>query len=124
MIGAPVVPGAPPQTTTVPEENFDESAARPGNARRTPAPMRPAVGVTGGPGGIPIPTTVTSPACALPGWIHNPGLAAWNVAVAAASTAPPPTSPVEPLTPDGMSALITVRPTALMASMTLSNGGR
>ena len=34
-------------------------------------------------------TTVTSPAWFLPGAIHSPGLAAWNVAVAAARTADP-----------------------------------
>ncbi len=31
----------------------------------------------------------TSPACALPGWIHSPGLAAWKVTVSAARTAAP-----------------------------------
>src|SRR4051794_17651427 len=99
MIGAPVVPGAPPTTTTVPDENFDDVAARPGSAASTSGPISPTVGVTGGPGGMPIGITVTAPACALPGWIHRPGLAAWKVAVASARTAAPSTSPLVPLTP-------------------------
>ena len=54
--------------------------------------------------------TSTSPACALPGSIHRPGLAAWNVAVAAARTAAPATSPVEASTPLGTSAATTGAP--------------
>ena len=46
---------------------------------------------------------VTSPACALPGAIQSPGLPAWKVAVAAAVTAAPAISPVEPSTPLGTS---------------------
>src|SRR4051812_45830053 len=112
MIGAPVVPGAPPHTTTVPDENFEDAAARLGNPSSTPSPMSPTVGTTGGPGGIPIPTTVTDPAHPFPGWTHSPGFAAWNVAVASARTATPETSPVDPFTPDGMSAEITTFPAA------------
>ena len=45
-------------------------------------PISPAPGATGAPAGMPMSTTSTRPACSLPGLIHRPGLAAWNVAVA------------------------------------------
>ena len=69
-------------------------------------------------------TTSTTPACALPGWIHSPGLAWWNVAVATARTAEPSTSPVLALTPLGTSAAITRARAALMARITASAGSR
>ena len=52
----------------------------------------------------------TSPACALPGAIHKPGLPAWKVTVAAARTAAPDATPVEASTPLGTSTLTTGRP--------------
>ena len=55
-------------------------------------------------------TTRTSPACCLPGSIHSPGLAAWNVAVATgAHRRRPATSPVEASTPLGTSQATTAR---------------
>ncbi len=51
--------------------------------------------------------TSTAPACALPGAIQSPGLAATKVAVAAAHTACPATSPVLASTPLGTSAATT-----------------
>ena len=61
--------------------------------------------------------TRTSPACALPGRIQRPGLAAWNVAVATATTAGPATSPVDASTPLGVSAATTGDPLAQIASI-------
>ena len=52
-------------------------------------------------------TVTTSPACALPGWIHSPGLPAWKVTVASAPTATPATSPVDASTPLGTSQATT-----------------
>ena len=94
-------------------------------ARRARAgPIRPACGRHGAPGGMPMSITCTSPAWALPGCTHRPGLAAWKVAVAAARTASPSTSPVEPLTPLGMSAATTGAPAPLIAAITSSSGAR
>ena len=62
-------------------------------------------------------TVSTAPACALPGLIHRPGLAAWKVTVAAARTARPRTTPVDAATPLGTSTLTTVAVEALMASI-------
>ena len=70
--------------------------------------------------------TVTSPAWALPGEIHSPGLAAWKVAVASARTASPATSPVEASTPLGTSqANTTASPAAsLIAPIAARAGSR
>ena len=71
--------------------------------------------------------TLTSPACPLPGAIHNPGLAAWNVAVAPARTASPAISPVEPSTPLGTSHATTTAPAsaaALIAAIAVEAGSR
>jgi hypothetical protein len=73
---------------------------------------------------MPMSITWTSPACALPGWIHRPGLAAWNVAVATARTAGPATSPVEASTPLGTSAATTGAEAPFSASMALAAGPR
>ena len=69
-------------------------------------------------------TTTTSPACALPGWTHSPILAAWNVAVAAARTAAPATSPVDASTPEGTSAATTGAPAAVIASIAAAASSR
>ncbi len=68
-----------------------------------------------------------SPERLLPGEIHRPGLAAWNVAVAFARTAAPSDSPVEASTPLGTSHAITVAPpsaAALIASIAPAAGSR
>src|SRR3954464_4207175 len=122
MDGAPVSPCDPPMMKTLPEENFVESAVRRGISNSTPPPIRPISASPGAPVGIPMSTTSTTPACALPGWIQRPGLAWWNVAVATARTAEPSTSPVEALTPLGTSAAITRARAALIARMTAPAG--
>ncbi len=66
----------------------------------------------------------TSPACALPGRIHNPGLAAWKVTVTDARTAAPRTTPVEASTPLGTSTLTTGASAALTASIACATGPR
>src|SRR5262245_9115954 len=124
IVGAPVRPDEPPITNTLPELNLVDSDVRRGIAPSTPDPIRPISGSAGAPAGIPISITSTAPACALPGWIHRPGLARWNVAVATARTAGPATSPVDASTPDGTSAAITAAPAALIASMTAAAGPR
>ena len=88
--------------------------------------ISPICASVGAPAGIPMSTTVTSPAWALPGAIQSPGLPAWKVAVAAAVTATPATSPVELSTPLGTSqAKIIASPaTALIASIALLAGSR
>ena len=71
--------------------------------------------------------TRTSPAWALPGAIHSPGLAAWKVAVASARTAVPATSPVEASTPLGTSQATTdgrARRPRLIASIAPAAGSR
>ncbi len=101
-------------------------------ASRTVGLIRPILGSPGPPAGMPICTTRTSPAWSLPGAIHRPGLAAWNVAVASALTAAPSTSPVEPLTPLGTSQATTTGlpaspsppPAAFMASIAPAAGSR
>ena len=66
---------------TLPEENLVEFAVRRGISNSTPPPIRPISASPGAPVGIPMSTVSTIPACALPGEIHSPGLAWWNVAV-------------------------------------------
>jgi hypothetical protein len=77
-------------------------------SRSTAVPMRPAPASPGAPAGMPMSMTETAPACALPGAIQSPGFARWKVAVAAARTAAPATSPEPASTPLGMSAATTV----------------
>ena len=89
IVGAPVRPDEPPITNTLPELNFVDSGVRRGISASTPGPISPVSGSTGAPGGIPMSTTSTAPAWALPGWIHRPGLARWKVAVATARIAAP-----------------------------------
>ena len=108
MHGAPVRPREPPTTTTLPELNLVESTPRRGMSRSTPGVISPASASPGAPRGMPMSITVTAPACALPGAIQRPGFARWKVAVAAARTATPGTSPVLASTPLGMSAAITL----------------
>ena len=69
-------------------------------------------------------TTTTSPACALPGAIHRPGIAAWKVAVIVARTASPATAPVAASTPDGTSAATTNASAPLMAAMAAATWSR
>ncbi len=111
-------------TNTLPEENFVEPAPRRGISRSTPPLTSPTWPLTGAPRGMPMSITSTVPACCLPGAIHSPGLARWNVAVAIARTASPSTWPVDALTPLGTSAAITRAFAALTAAMTSSAGAR
>ncbi len=69
-------------------------------------------------------TTTTSPAYALPGAIHRPGIAAWKVAVIVAWTASPATAPVAASTPDGTSAATTNASAPLMAAIADATGSR
>ena len=124
MVGAPVRPEEPPITNTLPELNLVDSGVRRGISSSTPGRIRPISGSAGAPDGIPMSITSTAPAWALPGWIHRPGFARWNVAVATARTAGPATAPVDASTPDGTSAAITGAPAALIASMTPAAGSR
>jgi hypothetical protein len=71
---------------------------------------------------MPMSITWTAPACALPGEIQSPGLARWKVAVAAARTAAPGTSPVEASTPLGTSAAITLPRAAPTSPITPATG--
>ncbi len=61
--------------------------------------------------------TSTSPARNRPGATASPTFSAWNVTVASASTAGPPTSPVEASTPDGTSSERTGASSELISSM-------
>ena len=76
--GGAVSPLEPPRMTTLPEENFVESAPRRGISRMTAPPISPASALTGAPRGIPMSITSTVPEWLLPGAIHSPGLAAWK----------------------------------------------
>jgi hypothetical protein len=111
-------------TNTLPDVNFVDSAPRRGTSASTASPITPMSGFAGAPRGMPISITSTSPACALPGRIHSPGLARWNVAVATARTAAPATSPVDASTPDGMSAATTGALAAFSASIAPAAGSR
>lgn len=71
-----------------------------------------------------MPITRTAPACALPGLMSSPGLAAWKVAVAIARMAVPATSPVEASTPLGTSQAITGSPEAATAAIASPTGPR
>src|SRR5581483_3211128 len=92
--GAPVSPIDPPHTTTLPAANLVDSRPRRGIAPAALDEISPSCGSAGPPGGIPMSTVSTAPACSLPGAIHNPGLAALKVTVAPARIAAPCTSPV------------------------------
>src|SRR5947199_8672886 len=92
--GAPVSPREPPHTRTLPAANFVDARPRRGIASTTRSEIRPIWKSPGPPAGIPISITETEPAWVLPGSIHSPGFAAWNVAVARARPATPPTAPL------------------------------
>ncbi len=127
MHGAPVSPSDPPQTSTLPAANFVDSVPRLGISPVTRSSINPIRGSPGAPGGMPMSTTRTSPAWALPGAIHRPGLAAWNVPVARARAAPPATSPVDASTPLGTSQATTTAPrplASLIAAIALAAGSR
>jgi len=76
MRGAPVRPREPPATITCPLENLVLPAPLRGSSPSTVGLIRPMSLASGAPRGTPMSTTRTSPACALPGAIHSPGLAA------------------------------------------------
>src|ERR671914_1239450 len=86
--------------------------------------MRPALPAPGAPRGIPISTTSTRPAQKAPGATKSPTFGAWKVAVAAARTASPSTSPVDALTPEGTSQATTGASCSLMAAMAEASGSR
>ncbi len=109
---------------TLPLENFVEADERRGMSRSTPAPISPASGRAGPPRGMPISTTSTSPAYALPGRTQTPIFGRWNATVATQCTAGPATSPVDASTPDGMSAAITGARAASISSITRAAGSR
>ena len=71
-------------------------------------------------------TTSTTPAQALPGWIHSPGLAAANVTVARATTTSSgsATAPVEASTPLGTSQATTGRPAPRTSRIASAAGPR
>src|SRR5690242_16587614 len=92
--GAPVNPRDPPHTSTLPTANLVDSRPRRGTRSSTRPEISPTDGSAGPPAGIPISITRTSPAHALPGAIHSPGLPALKVAVARARTAAPSAWPV------------------------------
>src|SRR5580704_706521 len=108
--GAPVSPGDPPHTSTLPAANLVDSRPRRGISSATRAEISPTRGSTGPPAGIPISTTWTEPECVLPGSIHSPGLPALKVAVARALAAGPATSPEDASTPLGTSHATTHAP--------------
>ena len=64
------------------------------------------------------------PACSLPGATCRPSLEPWKVAVTAARTASPSTSPVEALTPEGTSQATTGASCALIAAIAEASGSR
>jgi hypothetical protein len=120
--GAPVSPSEPPATSTCPELNLVEDADLRGSRSSTAAVIRPTDAEPGVPLGMPMSIVSTSPACALPGRIHNPGLHAWKVTVTVARTAVVATVPSEASTPLGTSTLTTVAPAALTASIASAAG--
>jgi hypothetical protein len=122
--GAPVSPREPPATTTLPDVNLVELAPRRGTSASTPSPISAAQGSPAAPSGMPMSITSTVPAWVLPGLIHSPGLARWNVAVRTAWTAGPATSPVEASTPLGTSAATTGAAAASIASIAERAGSR
>ena len=122
--GAPVRPSEPPHTRTVPDANFVPSTARRGMRASASGPIRPTRASTGAPSGIPMSTTRTSPACALPGLIHRPGLEAWKVTVTSARTAAPATSPFEAFTPLGTSTATTGQAARLSCAIAPATGSR
>ena len=117
-------PREPPHTSTWPEANFVDSRPRRGMPSSTARVIRPIAGCTGAPRGMPMSITRTSPARPLPGAIHRPGLAAWNVAVTSAWTAAPCAAPVEASTPLGTSAATTGASRSLIASIAERAGSR
>ena len=124
MRGAPVSPRDPPATSTCPLENFVPAGVRRGSSSSTSGAIRPIALSAGAPRGMPMSLTTTSPACALPGRIHRPGLAAWNVTVTAAYTASPDTAPVDASTPLGTSTLTTGAPAPLSCAIASATAPR
>ena len=95
------------------------AAARARSARSSPTEASP-----GAPRGMPMSSVCTSPAWALPGRIHSPGLAAWKVTVSEAHTAAPRTTPVDASTPLGTSTLTTDARAALIAAIDAATAPR
>jgi hypothetical protein len=73
---------------------------------------------------MPMSITRRRPAQERPGSIHRPGLAAWKVAVALATTARPGVSPLEASTPLGTSAASTATPLLRIASIAAATAPR
>ena len=94
-----------------------EDACLRGSTSSTAGASRPIDETIGAPRGMPMSSVRTSPACAFPGRIHSPGLAAWKLTVTEACTAVAETIPLEASTPVGTSMLMTDAPTALTASI-------
>src|SRR4051812_1290447 len=107
MVLAPVQERAPRATTTVPDLNLLPVGARRGTRSRLRSLTKPAAAGRGALRGMPISTTSTRPEWDFPGFTYRPTFGPWNVAVTSASTAPPRTSPVEALTPEGTSQAMT-----------------
>ena len=119
--GAPVVPGAPPTTSTAPAVNFESRAARRGTCCSSAGVARRTTVSTGV---RPMSATTTSPAWNRPGATWRPTLLAWKVIVSVAFTATPATSPVEASTPDGRSTATTGSPAALIRSISAAASDR
>ena len=73
---------------------------------------------------MPMSATRSSPVERLPGATRCPSFAAWNVTVTSAQATAPSTSPVEPSTPEAMSAATTGAPHSFIASIASEAGER
>ena len=113
-VAAPVVPRAPPTTSTEPALYLLSDDRLRGTSRRiSRATSRCSVSV----GSRPMSATTISPAWKRPGATASPIFGPCMVTVTSAQTAAPATSPVDAFTPDGMSTASTGATALLICSI-------
>ena len=118
--GAPVVPGAPPTTSTAPAVNLESRAPRMRHLLQEHRRRAPHRGLDGQEADVGDDDLAGVEA---PGATWSPTLLAWNVTVSEALTAAPATSPVDASTPEGRSTETTGSPQALIRSIIAAASG-